>query len=67
MILWEGTRKMLTFFQENLSTILVGTAVLSILILVLWYMYRQRKKARRSGGCGGSCAAAPIPAAAVAK
>lgn len=50
---------MLTFFQENLSTILVGTAVLSILILVVWYMYRQRKKARRSGGCGGSCCGCP--------
>ncbi|MFR9201315.1 MAG: FeoB-associated Cys-rich membrane protein [Candidatus Gastranaerophilaceae bacterium] len=50
---------MLTFFQENLATIFVGAAVLSVLILVLWYMYRQRKKARRSGGCGGSCCGCP--------
>lgn len=40
---------MLTFFQENLATIFVGAAVLSVLILVLWYMYRQRKKARPLG------------------
>ena len=50
---------MFAFFQENLATILVGTAVLSILILVVWYMYREKKKARRPGGCGGGCCGCP--------
>lgn len=51
---------MLAFLKDNLSTVLVGLAVLLLLSAALWSMVAARRRARRSGSaCAGGCACCP--------
>ncbi|MGN0986163.1 MAG: FeoB-associated Cys-rich membrane protein [Candidatus Enterenecus sp.] len=44
---------MLLWLQENLSTILVGLALLAAVAAVIVYMVRRKKQGK--GGCGCGC------------
>lgn len=47
---------MLYWLAENGGTLLIGTALLLIVGAAVRSMFKNRKKARSSGGCSGGCA-----------
>jgi len=45
---------MLTWFIDNLATILIGLALAAIIAVIILVMIRNKKKGKSSCGCG-SC------------
>ena len=47
---------MLTWLTENLATILIGAAVLTVVSLIIASLIRNKRKGKSSCGCGcGDC------------
>ena len=45
---------MLQWLSANIGTILIGGALLAVVLLIVWYLLRQRKAGKSS--CGAGCA-----------
>lgn len=43
---------MLEFLTENLSTILIGAVILTVVALIIVKLARDRRKGKNSCGCG---------------
>lgn len=46
---------MLEFLYGNLSTILIGLAVLILVLLAVRSIWRDKKQGKSCAGCGGGC------------
>lgn len=47
-----------TFVSEHLGTLVVGTVVAAVLVALVFYLARSRRKS--GGGCGCGCSSCPM-------